>query len=195
MSNKASLIISIVALLIALVVAMPQPAEGRARLGVTNFDSIHLSDTGGTATPILMADQRGTGNVIELRDAATPVFTVNDGGATVLSAGLSGITDLTTSGIVNLADTDSAITGAQTITPTYSYLQVSPTALLTLTLSTGGATDGDLLIIHNLVTTNTNIVDTGATAGGGAIDLGQDDLAGFIFGDGVWVELLSPDNS
>jgi len=103
--------------------------------------------------------------------------------------------DATIAGVIALDDTDSVLTGAQTITPTYSYLQVSPTALLTLTLSTGGAADGDIVIIHNLVTTNTNIVDTGATAGGGAIDLAQDDVAGFIFGDGVWVELLSPDNS
>lgn len=117
-----------------------------------------------------------------------------DGNATVV--GNSDVTgDTTITGTLNTADTDSVLTGAQTITPTYSYLQVSPVAVLTATLATSSAEDGDLLIIHNLVATTTTIVDTGATAGGGNITLGQDDIAGFIFGDGVWVEMFSPDNS
>lgn len=104
-------------------------------------------------------------------------------------------TDLTIDDTLNIDDTDSALTGAQTITPTYSYLQVSPTAVLTVTLGVPTACDGDLFIIHNLVTTSTVVVDTGATVGGGNITMAQDDLAGFICGDGVWVELFSPDNS
>lgn len=102
---------------------------------------------------------------------------------------------LSISNVLNLADTDSVVVGAQTITPTYSYLQVSPPTLLTITLATGSAAEGDILIVQNMVATNTNIVDTGATVGGGAIDLGANDLAGFIFGNGAWVEMFSPDNS
>lgn len=142
-----------------------------------------------TANPALIVDSAGVSNLLEVRDAATPQFTINNGGASTFAS------DLTTAGVVAWDDTDSALTGAQTITPTYSYLQVSPTAVLTITLATGSAADGDLLIVHNLVATQTDIIDTGATVGGGNINLGQDDIAIFIFGDGVWVEIASPDNS
>jgi len=98
--------------------------------------------------------------------------------------------------VLNIADADSVLSGTNTITPTSSYLQTAPVdQVLTMTIATGAAVDGDILIVHNLNTTNTVIIDTGATAGGGNITLGQDDPAGFIFGDGVWVELFSPDNS
>lgn len=142
-----------------------------------------------TAAPALVVDSAGVSNLLEVRDAATPQFTINNGGASTFAS------DMTVAGVSAWDDTDSVLTGAQTITPTYSYLQVSPTAVLTITLATGAAADGDLLIIHNLVATTTTIVDTGATVGGGAITLGQDDLGIFIFGDGVWVEIASPDNS
>lgn len=182
-------VLAVVAILIAL--GNAQVVRSRPTLGVSNFDSIHLRDTNLTATPNFMADQQGAGVIAEFRDGGTPVVRISDGGALSMLGGGS----LVSNGILNVAPASYALTGAQTLTPTVSYYQVSPTALLTLTLSTGGASDGDILIIHNLVTTNTNIVDTGATAGGGAHDLGQDDNAGFIFGDGVWMELFSPDNS
>ena len=159
-----------------------------AQTNIERFRNIRVSNDADLNGDL---DVDGTANldVTDIDGAVDMASTLSiDGVATFNS-------DATVAGVIALDDTDSVLTGAQTITPTYSYLQVSPTALLTLTLSTGGAADGDIVIIHNLVTTNTNIVDTGATAGGGAIDLAQDDVAGFIFGDGVWVELLSPDNS
>ncbi len=183
-ANKLLPLLVIIVAAALMLIGQADPARGRPPLGVTNFDSIHLSDSNTTATPNFMANQRGAGVIAEFRDAATPVARIPDGGGLTLLVGP-----------LNFSPASYALTGAQTLTPTVSYYQVSPTALLTLTLSTGGATDGDLLLIHNLVATNTNIVDTGATAGGGALDLAQDDLAGFIFGDGVWVELFSPDNS
>lgn len=60
---------------------MVSPAQSRPKLGVTNFDSVHLRDTGPTAQPVLRADQLGTGKVVEFMDSGTPVWSINDGGA------------------------------------------------------------------------------------------------------------------
>lgn len=54
--------------------------------GVSNFDSIHLSDLPeGTATPVFIADLQsgGSANVAEFRVASTPVWYVTSGGNTV----------------------------------------------------------------------------------------------------------------
>jgi hypothetical protein len=103
--------------------------------------------------------------------------------------------DVTVDDVFNIDDTSTTISGTQTITPSSTFLVVAPTVASTITLATGNASAGDWLIVVNTVTTNTNIVDTGATQGGGAIDLGLDDLAIFLFGNGKWIELASPDNS
>jgi hypothetical protein len=103
----------------------------------------------------------------------------------------SGGADVT--GIFGLPATAYTLTGAQTITPTTTYYELAPTSTLTATLA--GGTAGDLLILANTVTTSTIIVDTGATAGGGNITLGENDVAGFIKVDDTWAELFSPDNS
>ena len=62
----------------------PLPTEAPVSAqGVTNLDMLHLAapTTVATATPALMVDCYGLGNCIEVRDAATPVFAINDGGA------------------------------------------------------------------------------------------------------------------
>lgn len=56
------------------------PAQSRPPLGVTNFDSIHLRDTGPTAQPVLRVDQRGLGKIVEFMDSGTPVYSINNGG-------------------------------------------------------------------------------------------------------------------
>lgn len=127
--------------------------------------------------------------VVEQSDGSD-VFNVDNTGNVTVGANLK-----MTSGIFTIEETDNTATGTQTITPTQTYYHFSPTAVTTVTIATGSAVEGDFLIIHNLVATSTTIVDTGATQGGSDIILGLDDVAGFIFGDGVWVELFSPDNS
>lgn len=97
--------------------------------------------------------------------------------------------------VFNIDDTVTAISGSQTVTPSATVLTVAPTVASTITLATGSASAGDFLLILNTVATNTNIADTGATDGGGSIDLGQNDLALFIFLNSIWVEVTSPDNS
>lgn len=109
--------------------------------------------------------------------------------------------DLTVTGsavvddVFNVDDTATTISGTQTITPANSFLTVAPTVLSTITVSAAGCSNGDLLVIVNTVATNTNIVDTGATVGGGAIDLGANDMAVFMCVSATWVEVASPDNS
>jgi hypothetical protein len=53
--------------------------------GVTNLSGLVVAAPTSIATtqPALLADSTGLSNIIEVRDAATPVFTVNDGGAVV----------------------------------------------------------------------------------------------------------------
>lgn len=96
---KVSKVVSI-GLLVALTVAisvgiawqgqksLPQVVIGGSQ-GVTNFDSMHLSDTGGTATPVLRANQAGTGKIVEFLDGGTPVWSLNDGGEVQSSGALA----------------------------------------------------------------------------------------------------------
>lgn len=62
------------------------PANARPSLGITNFDSVHLRDTGPTAQPVLKVDQLGAGKIVEFLDGGTPVFSINNGGGIVASS-------------------------------------------------------------------------------------------------------------
>jgi len=112
-----------------------------------------------------------------------------------LAGAVSALNDLTVDDTLNIDDTDNALAGTQTITPTATFYEFAPATTLTLTIATGSATVGDFLILQNTVSTSTVIVDTGATVGGGNITLGANDLALFIFTNTKWVEIASPDNS
>ncbi len=183
---KTKIITLVVAILVVLLVALP--AAGQLE-GITNFNGVHMAQSSfATATPQLLIQNGGAGVSVEVRDAnATPVWSVDSAG------GVTQTGDTTLSGLINLSPAAYTLTGAQTLTPTVSYYELAPAAVLTLTLGTGSA--GDWLIIANTVTTSTVIVDTGATAGGGNITLGENDIAEFINIDGTWAEIASPDNS
>lgn len=74
--------IALVALILVLLAIMALPATGQIE-DVTNFNGIHLvNSTFGTATPALMIDQQGStsNNILEIRDASTPVFIIKNGG-------------------------------------------------------------------------------------------------------------------
>ena len=145
--------------------------------GTTNFDSLTLE-----ADLVVGDDATVTDNITVTGDIAVTGDSTFSG-------------DLTADDVFAIDDLDSTIAGTQTLTPTATYYQLSPATTLTLTLATGSADDGDLLILHNMVSTNTVVVDTGATVGGGNITLSTNDLAFFVYGNMKWVEVVSPDNS
>ena len=114
----------------------------------------------------------------------------------VVILGTTHFTSLAVQETLNLDDTDSTLTGAQTFTPAGTFYEFTPTAILTLTLGTSSAEIGDLLVIQNTsAVTNVVIIDTGATAGGGNVTLGTNDPAMFIYSNSKWIEIASPDNS
>jgi len=67
-------------LLLGIAVLLEVGQAGIEELGVTNFGSVHLSDAGATATPVLLANQSGTGAIAVFQDALTPVASFYDGG-------------------------------------------------------------------------------------------------------------------
>lgn len=83
MNRKIGYALTALALVIVLAIALvscQDEDDPIVQQGVSNLDSLHLADSGGTATPVFMADQSGTGRIMELRDSLTPVFSVNDAG-------------------------------------------------------------------------------------------------------------------
>lgn len=150
--------------------------------GTSNFD-------------VLAAEDLTLSDDLTVTDDATISGDLTVSGAATVTGNATVSTDLTVDDTFNIDDTAYALTGAQTLTPTASYYALAPAATLTVTLATGSATDGDILILYNTVTTSTIVVDTTATVGGGNITLGQNDLAVFLFANSVWAEVASPDNS
>ncbi len=90
----------------------------------------------------------------------------------------------------------STLAGTQTLTPTASFYLMSPATTLTLTLATGNAVAGDTIIIMSQVATDTVIIDTTCTVGGGNITLGTDgDVWGGRFDGSKWCQEFAADNS
>lgn len=87
MKRTISALLAIVIIGAIILIMYPLAATGRPPLGVTNLDSLHLSDTGGTAVPILRANQKGTGKIVEFLDGGTPVWSLINGGEVVAPGG------------------------------------------------------------------------------------------------------------
>lgn len=99
-------------------------------------------------------------------------------------------------GVISLNETAYALTGAQNLAPAASFYELAPAATLTLTLQTGSAAVGDILILANTVATSTIIADSNIrTSTGGALTLGQYDVIAFVFAGGAWYELWLIANS
>lgn len=113
----------------------------------------------------------------------------------IVELGVTHFTSLNVAETMSYAPLGSTLVSTQTLTPAATFYEFAPATVLTLTLATGSATVGDLLILQNTVSTNTVILDTGATGGGSNITLGLNDLALFIFTNTKWVEIVSIDNS
>jgi hypothetical protein len=74
--------------------------------GVSNMDSLHLSDFNGTATPNFLVNQRGSGVIAEFQDGGTPIATWSNGGSFVSG----GAMDLNGQQLIMDADGDTSLT-------------------------------------------------------------------------------------
>lgn len=133
-------------------------------------------------------------------DVSMDALTASGAASFASTLGVTGVAsfadDVTVDDTFNIDDTDLAQAATYELVPTASYYQLAPLAASTLTISTTGALDGDILILHSVVATATTIADTTCTVGGTTVGLtGTGDMAIFIFGNGVWCEIVSPDNS
>lgn len=183
----------IIILLVALfVLALAAPfAIGAPSL--TNFtDHVHILTTGGTATPGLMVNQRGTGAIFELRDNGTPVARMPDGGGWRIL-----------SGAFVLGQQSETVTATFVITPTAPYISMTSNAAYTSSTTTPiittTGTAGQLLVLQNNNAGDALIVDgTGGTVECKAdVTLAAGDTLTLIYNaaDLVWNCLAGYDNS
>ncbi len=104
--------------------------------------------------------------------------------------------DVTLEGTLNVGDNAYTSVGAQTLDPVNSVYLLSPVTVLTLTLATTTSVAGDFVLLVSQVATDTTVVDTGATVGGGVRTLGSDGDNILLMYDGTkWVEISFADNS
>jgi len=186
-------------------------------MGVSNFGSIHLADSGGTATPVFIADQTGAGVIAEYRDASTPVARFPDGGGlTIVSGGQTidagGLTVTAggvaiTAGQVDIGDwlnlsaqTAISLTAGGIITPTGTYQLLTSGAAVTTSTTTpiaSGTETGDLLILRNGNASDVITIDgTGGTVECKAnVGLGASDTLTLVWNGSDWNCLANYDNS
>lgn len=144
--NEFKLFVLFFLLFSALAIYVVMPVDARPKLGVSNFDSIHLRDTGPTAQPVLRVDQLGAGKIVEFMDGGTPVFSINNGGGIVASS-------ILTQGAVITNLVVSAPTAVGTATPAAVIdnagvsvlLDVRDSATPVFTIGQGGAVTGKVL--------------------------------------------------
>lgn len=89
------------------------PALGSPESGVSNLDSLWLLDTGPTAQPVLRANQRGAGMIIEALDNGTRVWGITGGGK-VIEGGVNCFRSNTT--VTDTLDITSTVTAISTPT-------------------------------------------------------------------------------
>ena len=143
----------IIILLIALFVLTLTAPFAIGAPSLTNFtDHVHILTTGGTATPGLMVNQRGTGKIFELKDNGTPVFAVNDGGGIIASSILTQgavITNLvvsaptavgtaTPAAVINNAGVSNLLEVRDSSTPVFTVGQAGAVTGLVLQYATSG---------------------------------------------------------
>lgn len=175
--------------------------------GYFGFVAPEVQPMGGNWSGAITAENvTATSTMTSADIAATDDLTVGDdaaitGLATVgETLGVTGIatfgSDVIVDDVFNTDETAYTSVGAQTLVPTTTFYELAPVSVLTLTLSTALATEGDFLILASTVATDTTIVDTTCTVGGSTITLGSaGDMAVFLYTNSLWCEIASPDNS
>lgn len=185
----------------------PESIEGQGVSGgVTNLSGLDVAapTVVATAIPAAVVDSLGVSNLFEVRDAATPVWAINDGGAVVQTGNttqtgnlaltgdiaLTGGLDL--SGLLQTSFTNYTVTDGLTITPTVTTYALDTAGAVTITLA-ASADEGQLLILINDDANATIIADTNVrTSTGSALTMaGAHDILVFIFQDSEWLELLA----
>ena len=142
-----------------------------------------------TATPAMVVDSLGVSNILEVRDAATPVFTVNNGGGFVAAGtgDLQGNVDFDALIVPSFAD--ETITDGEVLTPTVMVYALDSSGAVTMTLA-ASASEGQLLILigddaNAIVINDTNV----RTSTGAALTLNQYDVVMWVYQDAEWIEI------
>ena len=165
----------------------PIPAADVSAQDVTNLTGLEIvaPTTMPTATPAAVFDSLGLSNILEVRDAATPIARWENGGDLSLLAGT-----------LNLSFANLALTDGDTLTPTYTVYALDTTGAVTITLA-ASADEGQLLILINDDANAVVIADTNLrSSDGAAITLtAANDIAVFVYQDSEWNELLLITNS
>ena len=169
-----------------------QPIAG----GVSHFTEIEADTLKaaaptaiGTATPALMADSLGVSNLFEIRDAATPVFTVADGGNVTLTG------NQTLDALLLHSSTEITPTAGQIITPTTTFYSISASGAVSMTLG-GSCTDGQVVFLYGDDAQTITVNDTNIrTSDGSAETFGQYDLVQWICDDNDWILVSISANS
>ena len=171
---------------------------------VTNFTGLAVAvpTTVATATPGVVVDSAAVSNIFEIRDAATPVAYVADGGAMTLANGLT-----VTAGGVTLSDSDLVVaddlritaqtaitvTDGAAFTPTGTYQGIQAAGEVTPTI-TAGAPAGDLAVLINTSAQTINLADSGTLKLTAAYAMGQYDAL-VLWSEGTnWIEISRANN-
>ena len=181
--------------------------------GVSSFTGLHVAapTVVATATPALMVDSAGVSRLFEVRDAATPVFSVNNGGSVTrvgndaltgnltITGAASVSSNLTVTGVGILstrarltAQTVLTVTNGAAFTATGVYQGIIAGSEVTPTITAGTA--GDLLIIVNTGTNVVNLADTGTAKLTAAFAMGQYDSLTLLADGTNWIEIARANN-
>jgi hypothetical protein len=96
----ATVVLIVLALLVSSATLYEVGQGGVQTMGVTNFDSLELSDSSSTA--VLSANQAGTGDIATFKDNGTAIWTLADGGALTYTGNQTINGNLTVTGTSNL---------------------------------------------------------------------------------------------
>jgi hypothetical protein len=178
----------------------PTPADQVVPLGMTHLTGLQIQ---GSETDALVVDQTSTGDIVEFRDAGTPVWTLADGGTVAVTgnATLGAVVDVGT--WLNITPgTSITLTDGATLTSNGTFQPLTSASAVTTSATTSiadGARDGDLLILINDNASDViNVDGTGANVECKAnVALGAGDTLALIWNDGKsnWYCLSNYDNS
>jgi len=145
---------------------------------ITNFSGVHVAAPTaiGSATPALMVNSDGLSVLFEVRDAATPVVSVNDGGVldmkahAVTNIGAAG-TDFSGSGALTLATGLTVTSGGATITAGGVTITAGGLDMTNDAITNIGAAGTDFSATGGLTLADTLTVNNGAVIDGAADEI------------------------